>query len=539
MARGKWVNRQPDNIRRHIDYLFFGLKADREAAGLSMAEAQQRRVAFVIGHNMEAADPQAAAITLDQTGQHPQRNRRLERAQAHFIVSFDKHDGRAGLLSEDKQRDFAAAVIERMGLGEYRGLVVSHKDTENPHLHFSFSRVHPDTGQTWSDKQAGKRLQGHVREIAREYGLNVSKAYEQGAERTTEAEYHNARREGRPPRQEFLAADRAAIRDATLASFREAKDWGDLAGRLEAQGYRLAVYGRGAKRGLYLETDTHRAKVSEIFGKEKDVRLSAMQVRFGQDFPDTGREHINVTDLKQPDALDAEAMARIDALREAIAERAAWKEQVSAYHRAEFERQTFTNQIKTLQDQMAVAQQRQDAARADIQAAILDAFTNPEHAQKAWEAFEREARTAKQAARIAFEPDSLGTLKGTLRAGFKNRARKRAELALERMKKARGRYVEEQERLQDAQASANAVRALERDAADKAARLKLPLGTPEHRRETNQEFDRRVDEAAERVTPKEIRAADLPAKERRAMLAAVAQVRERDQGGWGLDYEND
>jgi hypothetical protein len=230
MARGRVPTRQPDSGRKNVHYLFYGKAQDRE--GIERGEAMADRVDWHFCHNLPGRSP--AVIGRQMESAALEGSGRLKRPFLHFIVSFDKADGAAGKVPQEVQREIAGKVIERMGLGEYRGLVVAHKDTENPHMHFSFCRVHPDHGRAWNDSNSGQRLQEITREIAREYGLNISKEYKEGADRITAAEHLAARREGRPAFRDLTTEERADIRGRTLAAFREARDWSDLSARLEA-----------------------------------------------------------------------------------------------------------------------------------------------------------------------------------------------------------------------------------------------------------------------------------------------------------------
>lgn len=479
--RAKMPARQPDNIAKATGYQFYGKAADRE--GRSLADAQAERVAWVQGYGIEAKDAPGITATLEAHHMAVMENRTgrpPESPLLHFSVSFDPKE--ADKATPDKQREIAGQIIERMGLAGHVGFVVSHKDEPHPHMHFVFHRVHPETGKTWEewarprDDEQGLptgrgglvgshvRLNHHTRELAREHGFNISRDIGQG--RTTEAEYHDARRQGRAPFQTFTPEQRAEIRGQTLGAFREATGWADLSQRLEAQGLRLGMAGKGHKAALYVYGETNKAKLSDIFGKEKDIRTAKLAERFGQSFtayakengieaperPQKGTERAEATEPARTtleasgDAYSAAYEERRAALAEAIRERNAYQEQIDQ-HRAAEKAATDTRQTVIELAALAAAHDREAArSRAEIMDAIAEAYADPSAARKAWEEYEAARSRAGRLAALAFEPERLGTIRGKVRAMVKDAQRKKALAAIERMKKARARFIAERER---------------------------------------------------------------------------------------------
>ncbi len=556
--RAKMPARQPDNIAKATGYQFYGSASER--AGRSLADVQAERVAWVQGYGIEAKDAPGITATLEahhlavmqgRTGRPP------ESPLLHFSISFDPKE--AAQATPEKQQEIAAQVIERMGLAGHIGFVVSHKDEPHPHMHFVFHRVQPDTGKTWEEwarPREGEqelptgrgglvgckvRLNHHTRELAREHGFNVSQ--EMGRGRTTEAEYHEARRQGRAPFQTFSPEQRAEIRGQTLGAFREATGWGDLSERLQAQGLRLGMAGQGHKAALYVYSDTHKAKLSDVFGKEKDIRTGKLAERFGQRFTDYAREN-GIEPPERPekaperkeatqaprnmpeassDAYSAEYARRQAELNDAMRQREAYQGQVSQQRAAEASAREAGQAAAALAAHIVGLDRLAEKNRAEIAAAIVDAYTDPAEARKAWERYEAEREHARQLAERALKPERFGTLRGKARALVKDAARRKALAAVERMKKARAQLAAARERAE-------------------IARLLVPAA--EHKakqaKQTWQDWTARTGDRQEQET----RLAELSrtVREKAAALAELSrergQGRDRDDESRGWDWND-
>ncbi|MFN3686574.1 relaxase/mobilization nuclease domain-containing protein [Salinarimonas sp.] len=494
------------------------------------------RVAFIQTNNIQAESPDAIAAHLHASASRG--SDRLKGPYLHFIVSFDAADARAGKVPDDVQREIAGKVIERMGLAEYQGAIFGHKDTQNPHMHFLFSRVHPETLRAWDNSKCGARLTEIVREVAREHGLNVSRSQEQGAERISEAEYHEARREGRPPFQTFSPEQRAEIRGQTLPAFREATGWADLTERLQAQGLRLGMAGKGSKAALYVYSDTHKAKLSDVFGKEKDIRTGKLAERFGQRFtdyaresgldaperPEKGADHhraLNTPRRAQTltsDDYSAEYARRQAALDAAVRERNVFQAQAEQQRTAEAAAKEASQTVAAFAAKVAELDREANQSRAEFMAAVADAYADPTAARRAWEEYEAERQRAGRMAECAFKPERFGTLRGKVRAMVKDAERRKALAAIERMKKARARFIAAREQA-------------------KVARIRIPPA--EHKAQeatrtwrdwTNQTGDRQEQE-------RRLAALNENVRQKAAALAELTRDRDAERGDGGRERD--
>ena len=291
--RFKVPKQQPESFRASALYL------SGEIKGLS-----PDRVEFVEVRNLFTDNARAASAVMDATAS---KSVRCKQPAYHFIITFDPKDEAAGRVTPELKRKVAQQVIERMGLTEHQLMVYSHKDTDHPHMHFLVNRIHPTKHIAYDRHQDGRRLTGIVKELAQEHGLNIlrNREYERqlGRDRdaspslTTDAEYWQARREGRNTRERFAEDEVSHIRSALYNDFHGARSWQQLTDSLAARGYTLERKGQG----LVLTDGEREAKLSDM---GKGVRFNTLQERFGQTFDDyiaarierlevgmTGREH--------------------------------------------------------------------------------------------------------------------------------------------------------------------------------------------------------------------------------------------------------
>lgn len=561
--------RQPDNIAKATGYQFYGKAEERQ--GRSLEDVQADRVAWVQGYGIEAKDARGISAVLEAHQMAAMQNRTgrpPESPLLHFSISFDPKE--AAKATPEKQQEIAAQMIERMGLAGHLGFVVSHKDEPHPHMHFVFHRIHPETGKTWQDWtppredeqeiRAGKtgkigskvRLNHHTRELAREHGLNISRDI--GQSQTTEAEYHDARRQGRAPFKTFSPEQRADIRGQTLDAFRDAKGWGELTDRLKAEGLQLGMAGKGSKAALYVYSETHKGKLSDVFGKEKDIRTGKLADRFGKGFSEYARDNgIEAPEraargfdaaeatqaperAQQPSgqaheiAYQVEYEKRTEALQQAIRDRDDYRQQVEQHRSAEQAATEAQTTVAKLTGHLQQVDREAEQFRAEVYKAIEEAYADPAAARKAWEEYEAERQRAGDLAARAFAPERLGAIRGAVRAMFADSQRKKARAAIERMKKARARFVKARE-----QAEVARVRIPPAEQSAKQARAHLDDWTL--KTGDQQEQQKRLAELNANVSEKAAALADL-AKNRQI----EDRQQDRDDGGRerdrGMDWED-
>ena len=509
--------KRPNDISKSANYLFYGKEADRKKSGRSYAEAKEHRVDWALGFGdptvegaMRGRTParEIAGGFLDHEqraldmryADGKKRGRSREYDYVHFVVAFDKKDAAAGKLSPERQQEVVKAFVKRIGLEGHVGMAVAHKDTDDPHVHLVFHRSHAQTGKTWeptvqaidhpkhgkadqealdypalqnlafkSSGQVGikKRLHYHQQQLSQQYGLNVIADIGKG--RHNEAEHLEAKRQGKAAFLNMTADERKDAREKTAADFKRSQTWHGLAARLEEKGYRLGMAGTGSKAALFLYTDTEKAKLSDIFGKDKDIRKAAIEQRLGQSFLD----YVKEAKIELPERLDIgqapparkggiiEGAGIISHMpRDKAAARDAWaiEAEAASRNRADIagDKQALdmsNNGISAAERALADAisavtrhQQRADAERREMLASFRDAFTNSTEVAEAWAAYERASGRASNMARVAFAPESVGRLKGSLALGAQSAARKKAVAALEKSKVALKRFIEEKEK---------------------------------------------------------------------------------------------
>lgn len=116
----------------------------------------------------------------------------------------------------------ARESLERLGLAEHEAAIVSHTDTEHPHVHVIVNRTHPLTGVAAKMNHSKRRLS----DFAREYELKQGKVYCMQREQN-----YQQRREGKTTRYNDPVIVRAWQQSNDAHTFMEL---------LENQGYDLA-----------------------------------------------------------------------------------------------------------------------------------------------------------------------------------------------------------------------------------------------------------------------------------------------------------
>lgn len=83
------------------------------------------------------ADELKAGAGVKNTGN------KLKKAVAHYSLSWDASEK----PSQAEQLDAARETLKLLGLAEHQALIVSHTDTDKPHIHIMVNRVHPTDGR--------------------------------------------------------------------------------------------------------------------------------------------------------------------------------------------------------------------------------------------------------------------------------------------------------------------------------------------------------------------------------------------------------
>ncbi len=549
--RFKIPKQQPASFRASSLYL----------AGLTKGQSPDR-VAWMEARNLHTEDPRAAAAVMDATAA---RSTRCRNPAYHFVLAFDPKDVKAGRLTPELMREIAAEAVERLELSEYQALIYAHKDTEHPHLHFLVNRVHPGTGKAYSRHNDGRRITALCREIARERGLNIPLERARIPEREhvddfddigqlpTNAEYWQAKREGRAPQAELSKERVRFLRDQVKGHFHNAKDWSDLAARLAARGVALERKGQG----LILSREDGYAKLSAM---GKGIRFAELEKRFGERFDAwmarqtkelvkaeaRGEQLPDFADMSPAERRRAERLFKakqevqrkrddpVLELDNADVDYQYWRG-VQAAHRYSVHRLKRAERDRLYQGQQIARRETWVRRTEDnLMDGMSTVYRNADKAHERWGQLEKELGIDDAAALVKAKPELLGKLRGGDVFGARTAERKEAEKAVRYLKHRRQKWRFARQDLEHTRHLVQEARnSLERSLSDYEA-VQRRFGTPLELHQIMRRKVRRRSKALERTTEKAIRSSSF-LKERKEELARawrihVKKQRERERG---------
>ncbi|PKR48446.1 relaxase/mobilization nuclease domain-containing protein [Thalassospira marina] len=539
--RFKIPKQQPESFRASALYL----------AGLVKGLSPDR-VEFVERRNLHTDNPRAAAAVMDATAA---QSKRCKQPAYHFIITFDPKDAAAGKVTPEVKRKVAQQVIERMGLSEHQLMVYSHKDTDHPHMHFLVNRIHPAMHVAYDRHQDGRRLTGIVHELAREHGLNIlrNREYERQLGRDmeeqglqpTDADYWQARRDGRETRSRFGEEEVSHLREVLYADFRGAENWADLSQRLAAKGITMERKGQG----LILTDGEREAKLSDM---GKGVRFRTLEERFGEGFDDymarrtteiarTDRqpdERIDTRDLddaerrtvegfmaEEPEASPGEAAVR--RFDDADMDYRYWG-QVEASYRTAAGKVRYAERQQTFQEK----QEGRDRSWLEKRSRSLDdilakVYRDGAKARTIWDALEDKHGILDAERMVQEDPFILGAVRGVRMGESRSAARKEAKRYYRYLAERRRKWRDAVNRLGHTQYQIEQARRRVAQAVRDFELLRQIAGTPETLRATMLEKIRQRARALSHVTERAIRQANLSDERRKQLHRAWRTAQER------------
>jgi len=539
--RYKVPKQQPESFRASALYL----------AGLVKGLSPDR-VEFVERRNLHTDEPRAAAAVMDATAR---QSARCKQPAYHFIITFDPKDAAAGKVTQEVKRKVADKVIEQMGLTEHQVLVYSHKDADHPHMHFLVNRIHPSRHVAYDRHQDGRRLTAITMDLAKEFGLNVlrNREYDRqlGRDREdqgllpTDADYWQARRDGRQFRSRFDEEEVTYLRETLYDDFRSARSWDDLGERLAARGITLERKGQG----MVLTDGEREAKLSDM---GKGVRFHVLEERFGEDFDDymTRRaaeiaradrqpgERIDTRDLNDAERRTVEgfiaeepradmADVAVRQFDDADMDLRYWSQIEASYRSAAgkvryAERQQAFNEKQEGRDQTWLA--KRSRSLDDILAKI---YRDGGKARTLWDALEEKHGILDAERMIEENPFILGAVRGFRMGETRSAARKEAKRYFRYLAERRRKWRDAINRLEHTRAEIERARRRVAQAVRDYELLREIAGTPEVLRDTVLDKIRTRARALSHVTERAIQQANLSDERRKQMHRAWRQANER------------
>ncbi len=255
----------------------FGGLARYMATGKAGQEAD--RVGLRYAHNLPDTDPKIASTVMRATADHMVK-RACGKPVLHFTVSWSPEDE----PTEDDMMGTAMRTLADMGLEDHQALIFEHTDKDHKHLHLAVNRIHPDTGDRWSDWQWKRRMDETMRAQETDMGFHRVRSKLQqereGAEwsqprRAHRAETERASREKRPELRQLAAGDAKALKAQLGEAFESSTGWEELQMAMASHGFRVQEYGQG-----HIVTDGEAYAKLSAMGKANGRR--ALETRFGE-----------------------------------------------------------------------------------------------------------------------------------------------------------------------------------------------------------------------------------------------------------------
>ena len=235
----------------------------------------EERVAWTEPRWMIGTDPQEVAREMETAAS--MGDARLEKPVYHVSISF----GEADHPTREQMREAADRVLGELGLSEHQAFLVAHQDKDHPHLHVMVNRAHPDTGKAADVSFDYRRVEGVLRELEKEWGMqrvpghHARDAGDPAPDRTQSVATGEARRTERTGEISFPQQIRETMGDDLNRAIEQSKSWEELRAALGRHGYRIEP----TERGMKITDGEHYAKASGV-----DERLGRFRLeeRFGE-----------------------------------------------------------------------------------------------------------------------------------------------------------------------------------------------------------------------------------------------------------------
>lgn len=239
------------------------------------------RVAWAETRNLLVDDPDLALRIMRRTAD---RSVRCEKPVYHLVVSWHQSEQ----PTPEKMRLVADRTLADLKLSAHQAILIAHRDTAHEHLHIVINRVHPETHRAARLSHDYRTIEVSLAQQAREFGFmrvpgrhNQADDYRDIAKRPRNGELQRAERlqvtETLRPR---LAPVQVAERRSRLAdTIDRARSWAELDRALVAGGFDIAAKGQG----LVIGDAEGMLKLSQL---GKNIRLGALEARFGESFAD-------------------------------------------------------------------------------------------------------------------------------------------------------------------------------------------------------------------------------------------------------------
>ncbi len=177
-------------------------------------------------HVRNCASLSTASLEIDADAM---RNPGIRTSAMHFVWSWDQKE--SAVLSDAQVQECVGEVLKRIGLASYRSLCVTHRDTDNLHVHAAVGAVDPRSGLAFNRTGLHRKMSWALREVELIYGLShdrglavvrdagLATARVDWADKFELAAWSAKRREDRLERQERRSFDAYRSRDESFSRY--------------------------------------------------------------------------------------------------------------------------------------------------------------------------------------------------------------------------------------------------------------------------------------------------------------------------------
>ncbi|MGE3916616.1 MAG: relaxase/mobilization nuclease domain-containing protein [Hyphomicrobiaceae bacterium] len=203
------------------------------------------RVAWMFGHNLPDADPDAAARIMTATAA---LSRRCLNPCYHLMIAWAERER----PTPEAMQEIAIKTLHLAGLADHQALIVGHGDKPHRHLHIMLNRVSPVDGRAWKTNHDWRLWDGIMRQLSDEYGFEVVPAHAFDPELTdglsrkpgSRATY-TAKRGAKTGRSQWSRRQARTFAERLTERLDQASTWDDLEMLFAEEGLALEAKGKG------------------------------------------------------------------------------------------------------------------------------------------------------------------------------------------------------------------------------------------------------------------------------------------------------
>lgn len=279
------------DVRRNIGA--FSYRGGPDAREFEFDRSRERVNGVTIQHNGLSFETIA-----DEMQSVADMNVRVKDPVYHVIISWQADEK----PTDDQMFDSALYAMKSLGMEGHQYLAAIHRDTNNPHLHLTVNRVHPDTFEAVYPHRDFFKLDYAMRELELKFGFNHDNGpysiFEVGGEVFIDWTDKEKKKKNKQPQkakdmeahtdfESFYTFLKNEVRPELVKLFKSKVTWKDLHNFLAK--YNVAIREKGQGFAIYSlgEVQTTPIKASSLHEGMSKRRLEARLGPFTNDFATT------------------------------------------------------------------------------------------------------------------------------------------------------------------------------------------------------------------------------------------------------------